>query len=176
MDQNLSYKDEADRAFGAAGMTVAIVVCNAEDILGSIDIDAPDSADILTMADDYYFAGQHAKSVSAAWQQTLSAFRATLVMASGNILSRYLVGYRRPVGAAARRALREAVETDGTDTCQLEHDEIDALFDNTFDYLTRIFSHNGVAQLTSSFADTILSHRHLSRNEILHYLAPLSRL
>ena len=41
---SLKYKDEADRAFGAAGMTVAVVVCNADELIVAVDLDADDPA------------------------------------------------------------------------------------------------------------------------------------
>ncbi|MCM1029152.1 MAG: hypothetical protein NC342_05400 [Pseudoflavonifractor sp.] len=174
--QTLSYKDEADRAYGAAGMAVAIVVCNAEDIMLSVDLDAPSPADMIEMDDSYYLAGQRAKSVSAAWQQLLSAYRASLIMASGNILARYMVGQHAAVGYNLRSALRKGVETDGRDTCQLDDDEIDTLFNRTFDYLTRVFSHPTVGSVTTSLVDRLIEERHIGRTDLLAALHLLSRL
>ena len=125
---SLKYKDEADRAFGAAGMTVAVVVCNADELIVAVDLDADDPADIMELTDDYYLAGSRAKSVSAAWKQTLSAFRATVVMAAGNILARHLVGQEVPVSPSIRDLVREAVADDGLRECQLEPDEADEIF------------------------------------------------
>lgn len=171
----LSYKDEADRAYGAAGMTVAVVVCNAEDLLLGVDLDAAPS-EMLELSDSYYYAGTHAKSVAAAWQQTLSAYRATLVMAAGNILARNIVGRHARVSSQLRQALRRAVEADGRDTCQLEDDEIDALFTRTYDYLERIFSHPGVGRVTDDFAATLRRERRLGHAEILMALRDLNRI
>lgn len=173
---SLRYKDEADRAFGAAGMTVAVVVCNAEDILVAVDIDAPEPSDMMELADSYYLAGSRAKSVSAAWQQTLSAFRATLVMAAGNVLAREIVGSRRDVEPGMRRALHDAVVAEGVESCQLEPDEVDDLFSSTYSYLHRVFSHGGVAGVTSDFATLLRRERRLSCGDILSALSPLSRL
>lgn len=175
-DYNLSYKDEADRAFGAAGMTVAVVVCNAEDLLEAVNLDADDPADIMVLSDEYYLAGSMAKSVRAAWQQTLSAYRASLVMATGNVLARYMVGYHAPVSSALRDKLREAIEPDGRDECQLEADEIDDLFSSTFSYLQRVFSNRGVGEVTESFATLLRDRRRMVRADILHALRPLARL
>lgn len=174
--QTLSYKDEADRAYGAAGMTVAVVVCNAEDLLVAVDLDAAEPSEIMELADSYYFAGTHAKSVAAAWQQTLSAYRATLVMAAGNLLARHIVGRHERVGTPLRQALRRAVETDGRDTCQLEEDEIDALFTRTYDYLERVFSHPGVGRVTDDFAATLRRERRLGHADILMALRELNRI
>ncbi|MDE7237214.1 MAG: hypothetical protein K2N66_05250, partial [Paramuribaculum sp.] len=107
--KTLAYNDEADRAYGAAGMTVAIVVCNAEDLLVGVNLDADEPSEMMELSDDYYYAGSNAKSVRASWQQTLSAYRAGLVMAAGNVIARSMAGNNKPVSAGMRRDLREAI-------------------------------------------------------------------
>lgn len=175
-DISLRYKDEADRAYGAAGMTVAVVVCNAEDILEAVDIDAADPADMIELTADYYMAGSMARSVRAAWQQTLSAYRASLVMAAGNLLARHLVALGEPVSPALRDMLREAVEPDGLDTCQLEADEIDELFTSTYSYLHRVFSNHTVGRMTDDFAALLRRERRLGHADILQALRALRQL
>ena len=173
---SLKYKDEADRAFGAAGMTVAVVVCNADELIVAVDLDADDPADIMELTDDYYLAGSRAKSVSAAWKQTLSAFRATGVMAAGNILARHLVGQEVPVSPSIRDLVREAVADDGLRECQLEPDEADEIFSSTYSYLHRVFSNRGVGQITSDFADMLRRERRLTHADILQAMRPLAGL
>ncbi len=173
---SLKYKDEADRAYGASGMAVAVVVCNAEDLIVAIDIDAEDPADMLELSDRYYMAGNRANSVSAAWQQILSALRATLVMATGNVMARYMVEQRVPVSSDVRALLREAVIADAAETCQLENDEIDELFTSTFSYLQRVFSNRGIGQLTGDFADLLRRQRRLTHSEMMQAMRPLAQL
>ncbi|MDE6587317.1 MAG: hypothetical protein K2K40_03150 [Paramuribaculum sp.] len=174
--KTLAYNDEADRAYGAAGMTVAIVVCNAEDLLVGVNLDADEPSEMMELSDDYYYAGSNAKSVRASWQQTLSAYRAGLVMAAGNVIARSMAGNNKPVSAGMRLDLREAIEPDGLDTCQLEVDEIDELFDQIFSYLQRVFSNAGVIRITNDFAGLLRRERRLGRSDILYALRPLARL
>lgn len=172
----LRYIDDSDRAYGASGMAVAVVVCNAESIIDAIDLDAADPADIMELSDDYYMAGSHAESVSAAWQQTLGALRATIVMASGNLLARHMVGHSERVSADLRNMLRDAVTEEAKAECQLEADEIDELFSSTYNYLQRLFANSQVGHITSDFANILMHQRRMSHAEILQTLRPLVRV
>ncbi|MDE7237215.1 MAG: hypothetical protein K2N66_05255, partial [Paramuribaculum sp.] len=68
------------------------------------------------------------------------------------------------------------IEPDGLDTCQLEVDEIDELFDQIFSYLQRVFSNAGVIRITNDFAGLLRRERRLGRSDILYALRPLARL
>ncbi|MBD5346401.1 MAG: hypothetical protein HDR92_04635 [Bacteroides sp.] len=172
---SLKYRDEADRAYGVSGMTIAVVVCNAEDLITGINIDAEDPSDMMELSDNYYMAGNRANSVSAAWQQTLSALRATLIMATGNVMARCLVGQHTPVSAEAREILHEAATADAVATCQLDNDEIDELFSSTYSYLERVFSNRSIVQITDDFAHLIRRQRRLSQSDIMQAMRPLAR-
>lgn len=173
---SLSYSGADDRALGAAGMTVAGVVCDADAFILAVNLDAPTPADIIEFSDSFFTAGLWAKSPAAAWQQTLGAYRALVTMAAGNVLARNILGRHKAIPASLRHALRSAVGADGHDTCQLDDDEIDAIFDRTFDYLERVFSHPRVGSLTLALADRLSSARRLARPDFLSILSPLSRL
>ena len=54
--EKFRYTDDSDRAYGAAGMAIGLVVYDGDDILYSIDLDA-EPADILTLSPDFFFAG-----------------------------------------------------------------------------------------------------------------------
>ncbi len=173
---SLSYSGAADRALGAAGMTVASVVCDADDFIVAVNLDAPSAADIIELSDSFFTAGLWAKSPAAAWQQTLGAYRAMVIMAAGNLLARNILGRHEAVDGPLRQALRAAIGDDGRDTCQLDDDEIDTIFDRSFGYLERVFSHPRVGSITLDLADRLSRARRLARPDLLSILAPLSRL
>ena len=62
---------------------------------------------------------------------------------------------------------------EGSDSCSLDEDESQRLFDKNYNYLYRIFNHRGVHDVAHSFADALKRSRRMTRIEILEQLRGL---
>lgn len=74
------------------------------------------------------------------------------------------------------RDLKEAAHDDGAGACALEPDEVDRLFNKSYTYLWRLFSHQGVQAVAHDLASALSSRRTLSRLDVLELLQPLRML
>lgn len=173
--EKLRYTDDSDRAYGAAGMAIGLVVYDGDDILYSIDLDAG-SSDMLTLSPDFFFAGNPGVSAKAAWTQLVKNFNLGVAMLISNVMCRHIVHSGRAVPDDLTRRLKELAHDEGAGACALEADEVDRLFDKSYDYLRRVFSHRGVQAVAHDFANTLSARRSLSRLEILEQLHALSML
>ncbi len=172
---NLSYIDDSDRAFGATGMAIGIAIADAEEMADGINIDL-DPAEMMLMADVFWLAGHHGEGARQLRRQIVNAYHVTVVMSIANLLCRSIVGQRRMASPDQRTALRDIALIEGRESCCLDDDEITALFDKDYNYLTRVFSHSGVQEVARQIASTLTSRRSLSRIEMLECLRPLSML
>ena len=69
MQQHLSYNDENDRAYGATGMAIGLMIYDGEEMLYSIDLD--NEGQMMALSPDFYFAGNPGISAKSAWNQML---------------------------------------------------------------------------------------------------------
>lgn len=173
--EKFRYTDDTDRAYGAAGMAIGLVVYDGDDILYSINLDAG-VADMLTLSPDFFFAGNPGVSAKAAWTQLVKNFNLGVAMLISNMMCRHMVHSGREVPAELARELKALAHDEGAGACALEADEVDRLFDKSYNYLWRVFSHRGVQAVAHDFASTLATRRTLSRLEILEQLHSLNML
>lgn len=171
----LRYTDDADRAYGAAGMAIGLVAFDGEEYLTSIDIDR-DPDDILELSADFYFSGNPEFSAKSAWNRLLHNYNLSLVMLISNVMCRNMVQNRLTVNTELHKLIRSTALDEGRETCGLDEDEFERLFDKDFNYLNRLFSHYGVKNVAEDFARSISSRRNLSHMEILDSLQALQML
>lgn len=174
--EKLRYIDEADRCYGAAGMAISLAVFDGEDILTAISLDGPEGTRTMTLAPEFFFAGNPGISAKTAWRQILKNYNLGIAMVTANLLCRYLVKRHAGLPDDVRRELHSLALDEGHDACQLDDDEIDAIFDKNLNYLTRVFSHRGVHSVAHDFASTLQSRRTLSRLDVLEILQALQSL
>lgn len=173
--QSLKYVDETDRCYGAAGMAIGLVIFDGEDILAGFSLDG-DSADPIELTQDFFFAGNPGVSARTAWHQILKNFNLGVAIMTSNVMCRYLVSRATGVPDEVRTALHEAAVTEGADACSLDPDEVDAIFDKNYNYLTRVFTHRGVHTVAHDFAAALQDRRSLSRLDALELLQALNML
>ncbi len=173
--EKFRYADDSDRAYGAAGMAIGLVVYDGDDILYSIDLDA-EPADILTLSPDFFFAGNPGVSAKAAWTQLVKNFNLGVAMLISNVMCRHMVHSGHDVPANLTLELKALAHEEGAVACALEDDEIDRLFDKSYNYLRRVFAHRGVQAVAHDFASTLATRRTLSRLDVLEQLHALSSL
>ncbi|MCM1162896.1 MAG: hypothetical protein NC339_01385 [Muribaculaceae bacterium] len=174
--EKLRYTDETDRCYGAAGMAISLVVFDGEEILSAISLDSPEGGQTMALTPEFFFAGNPGVSAKTAWRQILKNYNLGIAMLTANLLCRYLVNRHTGLPADVRDTLRSLALEEGRDSCQLEDDEIDAIFDKNINYLTRVFSHRGVHTVAHDFASALQSRRHLSRLDALDILQALQSL
>lgn len=85
----MKYKDEEDKCYGIAGMTIGIAVCNGEDMLYRLDID-DETNGYITFTSDYYYSGNPALPAKESWELTLKHFQMTIGMLMANMMCRSL--------------------------------------------------------------------------------------
>lgn len=170
--QNLQYKNERDKAYGLAGMAVGIRALDGEEYIAYIDLDA-DTAESFRFTPEFSFHGNPRMSAKIVWQQTLNDLRLIGTAIVANLeCRRRLLDHGMPA-QDEYAACRDALRLDAKNHLDLDDDEIDALFESCRNYAVRLFRHQGVCDLTHSFAARIIERRKLSGAEAVELLAAL---
>lgn len=171
----LSYKDERDKCYGATGMAMGVVIFDGEDMLAAVDIDG-DPSSTLEFVADYYFSGNPRVSAKVAWNKILHNYNLSMGVSLANVLCRSLVMENHEIENDVVDQLRQLMIEEGHQSCSLDDDEINHIFDKNFSYLHRIFAHRGVQSVAHDFADTLLKSRRMSRSEVIEHLRALNML
>lgn len=169
--EQLKYTNEDDRAYGLAGMAISIAALNAFDRVAEVSLDAGDT--MVEFSNEYYFSGSPSISPKSTWSYLVNNFHITASMVVGNVMSRSLVRMRRDVPVEVLGALHDEILREGRDSCGLEDDEIDALFNRTLSISRRIFANPRLHPAINEFARVLATRRRLSGNELrdeLHLL------
>lgn len=167
----LSYINDDDRAYGLAGMTISLAALDALDrvVCVSLDSDGP----MITFSTDFYFNGSPSVSPKAAWQNMLQNFNLTSAMVLSNVMAREMVRMHREVPADVISALRKDITLEGKESCSLDEDETEALFDRVNGYMRRIFRNERLHPAIDELVRVLSRRRTLSGSEIadeLHLL------
>ncbi|MCM1505257.1 MAG: hypothetical protein NC127_08685 [Muribaculum sp.] len=172
---NLRYVDEEDKCYGITGMAISLVIWDSEEMIAAVRLDAePDG--VMEFVPEYYFSGNPRLSAKTAWTHILQHYQASMGMALGNVLCRKYVLHGQSLDPADRDALKKCFEEEGRETCSLEPDEVDRMFDKSYSYLHKVFSHAGVGAIAHDFARILRERREMSRAEVVEHLRALSML
>lgn len=175
MKPALSYKNEDDKCYGATGMVVGMVVLDGEDMLSAISLDAAPS-EMVEFVEDFYFTGNPSLSAKVAWSQMVHNYNLALAMLISNVMCRTIVLHKSPVDPAVKEHLRHHAVDEGHDSCSLEEDEINRIFNKNYSYLLRVFNHQGVQEIINDFARELKHNRRFTRFEVMEHLRALSML
>jgi len=175
MDKTLSYKNDDHKNYGAAGMAISLVIFDGEPMLSAVSIDAA-PGEMMEMSDEFFFAGNPSLSAKASWSRIVNNFNLTAAMAIGNVLCRSMVLEQKPVTDECRRALHDYVMEEAKLSCSLEEDEAETLFERNYKYLSRVFNHHGVWDITRDFVDKLVKYRRMSRAEVIDALHAITML
>lgn len=170
----LKYKDEADKSLGIAGMAISLVACDGEEYLAAVSLRPGEEA--VDMSPDFYFCSTGRYSAKIAWNELLRQYQTAMAMLVGNVLCRSVVGQGRTPAADVVDALREIARTEGADSCQLELDEADSLFNKHYAYYSRLFNHPGVMSVADEFAGTLRRLRYMTGGDVVEALRRLNSL
>lgn len=165
---SLSYLNEDDRAYGLAGMMVALANLDAIDRVAkaTIDTDGP----MVEFSHAYYFSGSPSISPKSTWDNLVANFHITTSMVVGNILARSMVRLKAEAPEDILEEVYGVVEEEGKEACALEEDEIRNLYDHALTRAMRIFRNPRVHPAIDEFARIISLKRSLSGREIFDEL------
>lgn len=171
----LRYIDENDKCYGITGMAIGMVIWDAENVLSSISVDAP-ADEAVEFTPEFYFSGNPRLSAKVAWNHILQHFQVSMGMLIGNILCRSYVLHKETVDSDTRNELLSYLDEEGKDVCSLESDEIERMFNKSYNYLHKVFNHAGVQSVVHDFARDLKAQRRMSRGEVVEHLRALRML
>ncbi|MCH5227354.1 MAG: hypothetical protein J1F16_06000 [Muribaculaceae bacterium] len=163
--------NEDDRAYGLAGMMVALANLDAIDRIAAVTIDT--DGPMVEFSHAYYFSGNPSISPKATWDNLVSNFHITTSMVMGNILARSLVRLKEEAPEEVMKELYDMVEEEGKESCSLEKDEVENLYDYALSRAMRIFRNPRVHPAIDEFARIISVKRTMSGREIFDELHQL---
>lgn len=167
----LEYANEDDRAYGLAGMAISLAALDAFDRIAEISLDGDDT--MVEFTNEYYFSGSPSISPKSTWDNMVQNFHITASMVISNIMSRSMVRMHRDIPVEILGRVHDEIIKEGQESCGLEEDEVDALFNRALSYSRRIFANSRLHPAIDEFARVISRRRTLSGHEIrdeLHLL------
>lgn len=168
----LTYLNEDDKAYGLAGMAISLAALDAIDRVAAVSLDA--DGPMVTFSHQYYFSGSPSVSPKVTWDTLLHNFYITSAMVISNVMARSIVRLGQEVPADLLDTIHKEITEEGRDTCSLDDDEIDTLYDKTRSYMGRIFRNPRLHPAIDDFARTLSRRRSLSGSEIIDELRALS--
>lgn len=167
----LTYLNEDDKAYGLAGMAISLAALDAMDSVAGVSLDS--DGPMVNFSNEYYFSGSPSISPKATWDNLIHNYYITSAMVISNVMARSIVRLRSEVPTHIMETLRSRIAEEGRDTCSLEDDEIDAIYDKTNSYMRRIFRNPRLHPAIEDFARTLSRRRSLSGMELLDELRNL---
>ena len=169
----MKYRDDLDKSYGVAGMALGLSVHEADNLFTSITIDA-EGQGCIQFTPEFFFAGNPRLSPRGSWKYILGHYRISVGLAVANALCRRMVLDNDKVDDKLRDELFTAAYEDGRDYCHLERDEVEPIFDEAFDNMTRLFSNSQVRKAMDAFADALQQRRTLSHIDVSDILQQMN--
>ena len=169
----MKYRDERDKSYGVAGMALGLSILDADNLFTAITLDG-DGPGCIQFTPEFFFAGNPRLSPRGAWKYILSHYRISVGLAVANALCRRMVLDNARVDNLLRDELFNAAWEDGRDFCQLERDEVEPIFDEAFENMSRIFADSRVRQAMDAFAAALQQRRTLSHIDVADFLQQAS--
>lgn len=169
----MKYRDELDKSYGVAGMVLGLTVFDADDLFTAVRLDGEDSS-CIQFTPEFFFAGNPRLSPRGAWQYIVGHYRVSVGLAVANALCRRMVLDNSRVDDKLRNDLLDAACDDGRDYCQLERDEVEPIFDEVFEQLTRLFGDSRVRKAMDTFADALQQRRTMSHIDVADIMQQLN--
>lgn len=173
--ERLGYRHDDDRCYGVAGMAIGLVIFDGEDYLEGINVDAR-SDELISLSNQFYFGGSPTFSAKSVWTRVVNNFNIMSAMVISNALCRSLVQDGMPVRFEIKQQIRDILTMEASETCELEKDEIERLFEKNYNYLYRVFNHGGVQDVAREMVERLRRTRTMSRLDVLEQLRSLSML
>ncbi len=154
---------------GVAGMILVILALGAEELLAAVDMHAPAGQNLKFYPD----AGINANpriSAKVVWAQAVKDLRMVTSMALARILCQNIANHNSGLNSSTIEVLRKSVSSMAAESCALDKDESDALFDSCLSYVERIFLHPHVRECVVPFGKFLKRNGVTGKSEIIEYL------
>ena len=175
MSIDFKYKDEQDKCYGLTGVAMSTVIWDVEHLISAIYLDS-DAFQSIKYTPQLLAEGNAEISPRNIWNHNVEKFRLSMGMVLSNILCRTFVLEQKYINHKTKQYLLNYFIEDGIASCSLEKDEVEALFNKHYDYLSRIFSHPEVQKIANEFAELLTERRSLTQAEIVNALQTLNML
>lgn len=169
---SIKYRDAIDKCYGIAGMTIGLLVANAEKYIVEISLDR-DNLESVTFSPDFYFVESPAVSAKTSWKAEIQRFKIVTSMAIGNLLCRTMVNRNVAMTPSMLSQLHDVLIAEGDELCQLQKDETDEIFNQYFSHFSRLFRMQQVREVSHEIARLLGENKTLQRSEILEFLESL---
>lgn len=163
--------NEDDRAYGLAGMAISLAALDAIDRVAAVSLDS--DGPMVSFANEFYFSGSPSVSPKSTWNNLVHNFYITSAMVVSNLMARSLVRLGEEVPADLLEEIHGEMRLEGLDSCSLEDDEVDRLYQRTTTGMRRIFGNTRLHPAIDQFARTLSRRRRLSGTEIYDELRAL---
>lgn len=167
----LAYLNEDDRAYGLAGMVISLASLRAIDRVAEVCLDS--NGPMVEFSHEFYFQGSPSISPKATWDNLVQNFHITTAMVLSNLMARSLVRMKEDTPKDLMNEIYSEIKKEGRDTCSLEDDEIENLYNNVMMQMRRLFMNPRIHPAIEEFARILSRKRSLSGREIrdeLHLL------
>lgn len=161
----MKYRSEEDKSYGVAGMALGLSMFEAGHLFAGVTIEA-DGLDCVKFTPEFFFAGNPRVPATASWKHIVANYRISVGLVLANTICRKMVLDRGHVDRKLRKQLLDAACEQGKESCQLEKDEVEALFDKDFANLVNVFSNNEVRTAMEAMAKQLEEKRSMSKFDI----------
>lgn len=168
----MRYRDEDDKCYGIAGMAVGLAIFDAEELFTGVTLDG-EGLDCISFVPQYYVCGNPASSAVEAWQNIYQRYQITMGLIIADTLCRKMLRDHGVVDRKLRKQLLEAACDEGRVSCQLDSDEVEGIFDKSFQYLYQAFKNGRVSDVIKDIVVRLKEQRTMSNCDILDALKVL---
>lgn len=160
MGFELIYSDENDKAYGLAGMAISIASLDALERITEVHLDA--DGPMVAFSREYFYGGSPSVSPKATWNHLMANFQLTTSMVLGNVLARTLVKTGRDAERSVYEKIRDVVREEGSDSCGLEPEEADMVFDKMLRHSLQLFHNPRLHPAVRQLVGVLTQRRRLS--------------
>lgn len=170
-NESIKYRDDADKIYGVVGMTLGLLVANAEQYI--LDISDGRNGKSVRLLPSFYVSAGSGISAKTIWEEDIKRFRTMTSMAIGNLLCRVMVNQNVAVTPELLRKLHDSISEVAEDCCQLQKDETDGIFNEYLRHFSRLFRMEQVRDISRNMADSLKERHTLTRSEIFEMFSEL---
>ncbi len=170
---SLKYVDERAKSYGLVGMAITLMACDGQNLLAQISLDADPDSD-FEMSHEFFFRGNPRMAAKYMWNSDLRHLGIAARMILGNAVCRtYVLRGRRSLSDEQTVAISSILREVAEENCALVSEEADSLFDESYSFVHRLFSHVGVHSIADRFSDELRRRRSMSASEVVDLLGQL---
>ena len=171
MKKYFKYNDEKDKSYGLAGMAIALLTSDCEDMLSGVSLDDTDES--FQMSSEFFFATSPRMSAKLAWRDILRQYQVGGNLLLGNVLCRHYASTLK-LSDEMLKAIHDFMVEEGARWCELEADEVDSIYEDRYEYYRRLYQHPRVSEAAREFAATLQARRSMTAAEALETLRRLT--